>query len=57
MMGVAMASAGPYVNHLYLALADNHSSALSLTSFIDQVLFTMPNQQWQNTEDKTKKQR
>jgi len=46
---VAVASAGPYANHLHLIPTDNHASTSSL-SFLFTMLFLTPSQQHQSTE-------
>jgi len=47
---VAVASAGPYANHLQLAADSNHASTASTHLFTGQMLFLMPNQHCQSTE-------
>jgi len=44
---VAVASAGPYANHLQLAADSNHASTASIHLFTGQMLFLMPNQHCQ----------
>ena len=47
--GVAVASAGPYENHLHFA-PDNHTSTTPLNIFTRQMFFLLSNRQHQSTE-------
>jgi len=47
--GVAVASAGPYANHLHSFQTDNHASTSPL-SFTGRMPFLPPNQQRQSTD-------
>jgi len=48
---VAVASAGPYANHLPFPQADNHASTyLTTHDFTGHMLFMKPNQQCQSSE-------
>jgi len=49
---VAVASAGPYANHLHLLQTGSHASTSSL-NFTGQMPFLMPYQQCQSTEGKS----
>ena len=48
---VAVVSAGSYAKS-FAPHTDNHASTLSLQSFTGWMLFLIPNQQYQSTEDK-----
>ena len=50
--GVAMASAGPYANHVHLAPDRQPREHLITQFFTDRMLFLMPKQQCQSTEGK-----
>jgi len=50
MMGVAVASAGPYANHLHL-VPDRQPRQHNITqSFTRRMFFLTPNQQYRSTE-------
>ena len=46
---MAVASAGPYANHLHLAQTDNHASTSPLSFFTGWMPFWLPSQQHQST--------
>jgi len=50
--GVVVASAGLYANHLHLTLDRQPCQHFITQFFTGWVLFLMPNQQYQNAEDK-----